>query len=93
MADPTIHGKENVIKTMRAIDHDSPWPEEPIEFSTLWCRVISFKCAEWKFQLRDFPQPLMDIRQCYICGQLVGAEQVAPKRGKVLISNLILYKL
>lgn len=67
---------------MKEIDHDSPWPEEGIEFSTLWCRVVSLKCQEWKFQLRDFPQPLMHIRQCFICGQLVGAEQVAPRRGE-----------
>ncbi|CAG9838728.1 unnamed protein product [Diabrotica balteata] len=80
LADPTIHGRENVIRTMREIDHDTPWPEEHMEFSTLWCRVISFRCAEWKFLLRDFPQPLMNVRKCYIWGQLVGAEQVAPKR-------------
>ncbi|KAG5900629.1 hypothetical protein JTB14_005906 [Gonioctena quinquepunctata] len=80
LADPSIHGREKVIKKMREIDDNSPWPEEPMEFSTLWCRVVSFRCAEWKFQLRDFPQPLMRIRKCYICGQLVGAEQVAPKR-------------
>nr|XP_023019530.1 protein KIAA0100 [Leptinotarsa decemlineata] len=80
LADPSIHGPERVINVMREIDSASPWPEEPMEFSTLWCRVISFRCAEWKFQLRDFPQPLMHIKKCYICGQLVGAEQVAPKR-------------
>ncbi|XP_074027559.1 bridge-like lipid transfer protein family member hobbit isoform X2 [Leptinotarsa decemlineata] len=80
LADPSIHGPEKVINVMREIDSASPWPEEPMEFSTLWCRVISFRCAEWKFQLRDFPQPLMHIKKCYICGQLVGAEQVAPKR-------------
>ncbi|KAJ8953880.1 hypothetical protein NQ318_019120 [Aromia moschata] len=72
LADTTIHGAEKVINIMREIDADSPWPEETMEFSTLWCRVVSLRCAEWKFQLRDFPQPLLDIRQCYICGQLVG---------------------
>lgn len=82
LADPSIHGTENVVKIMKKIDKDSPWPEEQIEFSTLWCRVVSLRCKEWKFQLRDFPQPLLDIRHFYICGQLVGAEQVAPRRGK-----------
>lgn len=67
---------------MREIDADSPWPEEGLEFSTLWCRAISLRCQEWKFILRDFPQPLLDIRQCYISGLLVGAEQLAPRRGK-----------
>lgn len=69
---------------MREIDSGSPWPEDDIDFSILWCRVVSFNCKEWKFQLRDFPQPLLDIRKCYIGGTLVGAEQVAPKRGKSL---------
>lgn len=82
LADPSIHGTENVINVMRELDADSPWPEEGMEFSTLWCRAVSLICKEWKFNLRDFPQPLLLIRQCYICGQLVGAEQVAPRRGK-----------
>lgn len=82
LADPSIHGRENVVRVMSEIDPDSPWPEESMEFHTLWCRVVSLRCKEWKFQLRDFRQPLLDIRQCYICGQLVGAEQIAPKRGK-----------
>ncbi|CAH2014141.1 unnamed protein product [Acanthoscelides obtectus] len=80
LADPTIHGTEKVINIMREIDHETPWPEEPIDFSTLWCRVVSLRCTEWKFVLRDFPQPLMDIRKYYVYGQLVGAEQLAPKR-------------
>ncbi|KAB0794090.1 hypothetical protein PPYR_13710 [Photinus pyralis] len=80
LADLSMHGTDNVIKIIREIDFDSPWPEEPMEFSTLWCRVVSLRCAEWKFQLRDFRQPLLDIRQFYVCGQLAGAEQMAPRR-------------
>ena len=91
LADPSIHGAENVIKVMKEIDADTPWPEEHLEFTTLWCRVVSLRCKEWKFQLRDFPQPLLDIRQCYICGQLVGAEQVAPRRGKVQLSVYFIF--
>lgn len=60
----------------------SPWPEEGIEFTTLWCRWISVSCKEWKFQLRDFRQPWVDIRELQLWGKLVGAEQEATKRGK-----------
>ncbi|CAH0563741.1 unnamed protein product [Brassicogethes aeneus] len=89
LADPSIHGTENVIKTMREIDSETPWPEEPMEFSTLWCRVVSMRCEVWKIQLRDFPQPLLDIKQCLICGVLCGAEQVAPKRAtRTVVVNL-----
>ncbi|XP_017781578.1 PREDICTED: protein KIAA0100 [Nicrophorus vespilloides] len=82
LADPSIHGTENVVNAMQRIDPESPWPEEGIEFSILWCRAVSMRCEEWKFQLRDFLQPLMLIRHWYICGQLVGAEQSAPRRAK-----------
>lgn len=82
LADPSIHGAENVVENMTEIDPDSPWPEEGLEFSTLWCRSVSASCKEWQFQLRDFPQPLLLIQELSIWGRLVGAEQVAPKRAK-----------
>lgn len=52
MADPSIHGKDNVTAMMREIDADSPWPEEGLEFITLWCRAVNVSCSEWKFMLR-----------------------------------------
>lgn len=52
MADPTLHGPENVIQMIREIDGDSPWPEDGIDFVTLWCRAVNFSCSEWKFLLR-----------------------------------------
>lgn len=68
------------LDKMQEMDPDSPWPEEGMEFSTLWCKHINLRCEEWNFQLRDFPQPLLEIKKMCLCGQLVGAEQVAPKR-------------
>lgn len=59
----------------------SPWPQEGQEFSTLWCRMISASCAEWKFKLRDYPQSLLDMSDLEIWGRLIGAEQKASKRG------------
>uniref|UniRef100_A0A1B0GN73 FMP27/BLTP2/Hobbit GFWDK motif-containing RBG unit domain-containing protein n=1 Tax=Phlebotomus papatasi TaxID=29031 RepID=A0A1B0GN73_PHLPP len=44
MADPSIHGTENVVKMMKEIDSDSPWPEEGLEFITLWCRAVNMSC-------------------------------------------------
>lgn len=82
LADPSIHGAEKIVSVMTEIDPDSPWPEEGVEFSTLWCRSITASCAEWKFQLRDFPQPWLDIGQLHMWGRLVGAEQVATRRAK-----------
>lgn len=82
LADPSIHGTENVVRIIREIDPDSPWPEEGLKFTTLWCRSVSMSCKEWKYQLRDFPQPLLDITELHLFGCLVGAEQEAPRRAK-----------
>lgn len=52
MADPSFHGKDNVTRIMREIDVDSPWPDEGMDFVTLWCRAVNVSCSEWKFMLR-----------------------------------------
>lgn len=52
MADKTIHGTDNVTHIMKEIDSESPWPEEGLEFVTLWCRGVNVSCTEWKFMLR-----------------------------------------
>ncbi|KAL0271984.1 UNVERIFIED_CONTAM: hypothetical protein PYX00_005130 [Menopon gallinae] len=82
LADPSLHGTENVIQIICEMDPESLWPEEGIEFSTLWCRSFCASCKEWKVELRDFPQPLLDIRSMHFFGRLVGAEQEATKRAK-----------
>ncbi|XP_076059759.1 bridge-like lipid transfer protein family member hobbit isoform X2 [Oratosquilla oratoria] len=80
MADPTFHGTANVVQHMQDIDPDTPWPEDRLEFNTLWCRLVSASCAMWKFQLRDYPQCLLDMTDLEIWGRLIGAEQKATKR-------------
>lgn len=82
MDDPSIHGYDNVTKTMQQIDEETPWPEEPMEFVTLWCRAINWSCAEWKFMLRDYPQPMFHVSTMHMFGLLCGAEQVASKRAR-----------
>ncbi|XP_030385749.1 protein KIAA0100 [Scaptodrosophila lebanonensis] len=82
MADTSIHGYDNVTRTMREIDCDTPWPEEGLQFSTLWCRGVNVSCTEWKFMLRDFPQPMFYVKSMRLYGNLCGAEQIASKRAK-----------
>lgn len=82
MADPSIHGYNNVTRTMQEIDEETPWPEEPIDFVTLWCRAINWSCAEWKFMLRDYPQPMFHVTSMHMFGLMCGAEQVASKRAR-----------
>lgn len=82
MDDPSIHGYNNVTRTMQEIDEETPWPDEPMEFVTLWCRAINWSCAEWKFMLRDYPQPMFHVTSMHMFGLLCGAEQVASKRAR-----------
>lgn len=82
MADPSIHGYNNVTRNMQHIDEESPWPDEPIEFVTLWCRAINWSCKDWQFLLRDYPQPMFHVTNAHMFGILCGAEQLAPKRAK-----------
>ncbi|XP_015524843.1 protein KIAA0100 [Neodiprion lecontei] len=82
LADPTIHGTEKAVKALREMDPESPWPEDGLEFSTLWVRGVSVKCTEWKLQLRDFPQPLLLVEGLSIWGRLAGAEALAPPRAR-----------
>lgn len=82
MADPSIHGTDNVTRMMREIDNESPWPDEGLEFVTLWCRAVNVSCSEWKFMLRDYPQPMFLVKQMRLFGNLCGAEQLAPRRAR-----------
>ncbi|XP_076169886.1 bridge-like lipid transfer protein family member hobbit [Ptiloglossa arizonensis] len=82
LADPSIDGVENATKALREMDAETPWPEDGLEFSALWVRGISLKCAEWKLQLRDFPQPLLLVESLSVWGRLAGAEALAPPRAR-----------
>ncbi|XP_075969988.1 bridge-like lipid transfer protein family member hobbit isoform X2 [Anticarsia gemmatalis] len=80
LADTTIHGAQNACDKLRDIDYDSPWPEDGIEFTTLWCRSINMSCAQWQLLLRDFPQPLLSMSELRMWGTLMAAEEQPPPR-------------
>ncbi|KYN16568.1 hypothetical protein ALC57_11077 [Trachymyrmex cornetzi] len=82
LADPSINGTEKAVRALREMDSETPWPEDGLEFNAVWVRGISLKCAEWKLQLRDFPQPLLLVENLNIWGRLAGAEALAPPRAK-----------
>lgn len=81
LADPSIHGLERATRSIQQMNPESPWPED-LEFNTLWVRGVALKCLEWKFQLRDFPQPLLLFEGLSVWGTLAGAEALAPPRAR-----------
>ncbi|XP_058805315.1 protein hobbit isoform X2 [Phymastichus coffea] len=82
LADPSIDGIERATRTLHEMDPETPWPEDGLEFNTLWVRAISLKCLEWKLQLRDFPQPLLLVDTLSVWGRFAGAEALAPPRAR-----------
>ncbi|CAG5051041.1 unnamed protein product [Parnassius apollo] len=76
LADPSVHGAARAQIRLR----DCPWPEDGIEFTTLWCRSISVQCSLWQIRLRDFPQPLLSMSELRLWGTLLAAEEQPPPR-------------
>ena len=52
LADPCFHGYDNIVRNIQEMDPDSPWPDEGITFTTLWCRHVRATCRLWRFLLR-----------------------------------------
>ncbi|XP_035224476.1 protein KIAA0100-like isoform X2 [Stegodyphus dumicola] len=82
IADTSYHGTERVIRCMKLLDAESPYPEEGIEFTTLWARKIRCTAKSWTWQMRDFPQMPLQIRELNIWGFLIGAEEEASHRAR-----------
>ncbi|KAK3084827.1 hypothetical protein FSP39_019738 [Pinctada imbricata] len=81
LADLSYHGKDNVLKCMKEIDKDSPLPDG-LDFLTMWCRTVHLSMDTWTIMLRDYPQPMLEVKDMHLWGKLVGAEQDGTKRAK-----------
>ncbi|XP_013780034.1 protein KIAA0100-like, partial [Limulus polyphemus] len=82
VADTSYHGTDRVIQVLKEIDEESPFPEEGLEFTTLWCRRVRGSMQAVSCQLRNYPQTLLEIKEFHVWGRLVGAEQEAAPRAK-----------
>ncbi|GBN08188.1 Protein KIAA0100, partial [Araneus ventricosus] len=82
IADSSYHGTERVVNRMKLLDPESPYPEEGLEFTTLWARKVRCSVTSWVWQMRDFPQVPLNIRELNLWGFLIGAEQEAAPRAK-----------
>ncbi|GFS83721.1 protein KIAA0100 [Nephila pilipes] len=82
IADTAYHGTERVINRIKLLDPDSLYPDEGLEFTTLWARKVRCSVTSWIWQMRDFPQMPLNIREMNLWGFLIGAEQEASPRAK-----------
>ena len=67
IADESLQPPRTIVQTMQDLDRASPWPDDGLEFSTLWCRMLSVACSSFQFILRDYPQPLWDLKKMEVC--------------------------
>ncbi|EDV29316.1 uncharacterized protein TRIADDRAFT_51504 [Trichoplax adhaerens] len=79
-ADPSMHGKENIVSCMRRLDPNSPYPDSDPDYSTLWCRLIHIESKILNMPVRDYPQSIINIKGFKVDGMLAGAEVIPPDR-------------
>ena len=66
LADRSWTGKENLLKVIQQIDHESPPIPMETDLCTIWCRYVLLKCDEWSIHFRDFRQPLWQMQQFHL---------------------------
>uniref|UniRef100_A0A1X7V154 FMP27/BLTP2/Hobbit GFWDK motif-containing RBG unit domain-containing protein n=1 Tax=Amphimedon queenslandica TaxID=400682 RepID=A0A1X7V154_AMPQE len=76
MFDPSLLGREALVKQIRDIDPISPLPED-YQFSTLWGLQLSLINEHTEVQLRDYSWKLLELDTVGVSGKLVFAEQEA----------------
>ena len=68
----------------------SPYPEETVEYSTLFCRMITANASSLRLRLRDFPIALLEIARLSVWGRLLGAEETGRTTGTFLVDICLL---
>ncbi|XP_054167935.1 protein hobbit-like [Oppia nitens] len=81
VADSSYNTYEQKVSILKRIDNESLFPED-LRFSTIWCRRVSANINTGVVSLRDFPQPMTDVRDLSLHGIVLGAEQEASSRAK-----------
>eukprot|EP00095_Tigriopus_kingsejongensis_P007219 maker-scaffold1825_size27015-snap-gene-0.8 protein:Tk07219 transcript:maker-scaffold1825_size27015-snap-gene-0.8-mRNA-1 annotation:"upf0378 protein kiaa0100-like" len=81
LSDQSLAGWDNMTRFMKAVEPDLVWPEN-ISFSTILAKWVRFECKNAFLKLRDFPQPLIDMRHLLFWGKVVFADESPSQRAK-----------
>lgn len=81
LADSSFHKHEDIKNLIKSLDPRGQMSDD-INFSTIWCRIISANFKRAEFTLRDFPLPVLEIKDLTVKGTILGTEQVAVARAR-----------
>lgn len=81
LADSSFHKHQDIKALIKTLDPEGQISDD-IKFSTLWCRVISANLKSAQVSLRDFPLPLISLKDLTVKGMILGTEQVAVVRAR-----------
>ena len=74
LADPSLQGRENLVRLMEKLNPESTIPEG-LEFGIFWGRYTKGTVNKFELSLRDYPQPLLTIDELDFQGTVLGAER------------------
>lgn len=81
LADSGFHQHCDIKRLMSSLNPEAQMNDDTI-FTTIWCRIASSNMKSAELSLRDFPLPLLSLRDLTVKGMLIGAEQVAVPRAR-----------
>ena len=79
LSDSSLTGKQTMCDFMMEVEPDAVWPFD-LDFSTMYFKWLRFECKSAFVRLRDYPQPLIDLRHVLFWGKVCLAEQMPTPR-------------
>ena len=79
LSDSSLTGKQTMCDFMMEVEPDAVWPFD-LDFSAMYFKWLRFECKSALVRLRDYPQPLLDMRHVLFWGRVCLAEQMPTPR-------------
>lgn len=85
IADSSFHKHQDILPKIKNLNSKAPIGND-IQFSTIWCRILSADFKNAEVSLRDFQMSMIGTKDLTIKGIVIGSEQVAVARARRLSS-------